>query len=147
MWNFLLGMLVGAPIGWIVRSFVGEPLVNFWSLRTAVARDFARYEDSFDHNPDADPPSADWLLERKKAYETTGAALVAFGVSNSHLAGYIQRAPITSLRCYPRSAGSNLLTLAGTRPGTQASEQLRAQVVSALKLKYWPSHVKRRVAS
>jgi len=27
-----------------IDSFVGQPLVNFWNLRTSVAQAFARYE-------------------------------------------------------------------------------------------------------
>jgi hypothetical protein len=139
--SFLFGLL-GGFVAWIATAFFVQPLSGFFGLRAEAAEALARYEDRFNPNPDVTPPSADWLAERKRAYETCGAKLVAFAISNWLVARLLYRLPLTPY--YARSAGSSLQSLADAGPGTQASHQLRGQVVSALKLNYWPSMRRRR---
>jgi hypothetical protein len=131
--SFLFGLL-GGVIAWVVTSFFAQPLSTFFNLRAGTAKALARYEDRVDHNPEAPVPSADWLAERKRTYENCGADLVAFAVSNTVITRLLNRFPYARFRCYPRSAGLALLTLSEVRPGTRSSEDLREQVISALKL-------------
>ena len=143
MSSFLWGVL-GGFIAWFITWFLTQPLSTFFGLRVQAAEALARYEDQLHPDPDAPPPSSEWLLERKKAYETCGASLSAFAVSNAAVAALLYSWPKVLPRYYARSAGSSLLTLSGISPGSEAADQVRRQVVSALKLNYWPYGMHRR---
>jgi hypothetical protein len=135
--NFLWGLL-GGVVAWTFTTFVAQPFTAYRSLRARVIEELARYEDRLDPNPDLDPPTDARLAARKKAYEDCGTALVAFAVSNRYVTCVLHRFPIKRLRRYPRSAGLSLQTLGDAKLGSQAADQLRNQVDSALKLRFWP---------
>jgi hypothetical protein len=84
------------------------------------------------------------LHRARERYQRCGAALVAFAISNSFVARRLYRFPLKGFRFYAHNAGSSLLSLSESTPGTQASDYLREQTVSALKLSYWPPGRKRR---
>ena len=142
MKSFLFGLL-GGVVAWVTTEIVLRPLTRFFALRAEAAKALALYEDRFNPDPDAPAPNAEWLVERKLAYEHCGAALVAFATSNSFIARVLRRVPLRHFRYQVRSAGSHLMGLAETDPGTEASYYFRSQTVSALTLWYWPRGHKR----
>jgi hypothetical protein len=136
--------MLGGIIAWTVAWFFLQPLSRFFSLRDQAAEALARYEGRIDTNPDADPPSQDWLAERKRAYENCGAALAGFSASNSTFAVLLYSPLSLKPRYYAHAAGAGLLTLSEVKPGTAAADQLRESIRSALKLSDGVSRKRRR---
>ena len=145
MGSFLLGLL-GGFIAWRATDSFLRPLTKFFVLRTETAEALALYEGHFNPDPDALPPSSEWLAERKLAYEQCGAGLLAFCTSHSFIAQLLHQFPLRSFRYHTRSAGSNMRALAETLPGTEPSDHFRRYVVYALKLgdRPWPERRRRR---
>jgi len=135
--SFLFG-LFGGFLAWAITEFFARPLIRFVALRAEAAKALALYDDRYNPDPDAPPPDTEWLAERKLAYEHCGAGLMAFATSNSLIARLLYRFPLKTFRYHARTAGSNMLGLAETLPGTEPSYYFRNQAVSALKLGYWP---------
>jgi len=134
--GFLWGLL-GGVLAWTFTTFVAQPFTTYRNLRARTIEELSRHEDRFDPNPESDPPSETELVARKNAYEDCGVALEAFAVSNRlYVRWLLHRNPIKRLRRYPRSAGSSLRTLGTAELGSQAADQLRKQVNSALKLRF-----------
>jgi hypothetical protein len=133
MESFFFGIL-GGFIAWTMTWFFVQPLSVFFNLRGQAAEVLARYEGRSDPNPDAPPLSQDWITERKRAYESCGAALEGFSASNSVISALLYRPRPIIPRYYVRSAGSSLLTLSEVKPGTAAASELRDNIRSALKL-------------
>jgi hypothetical protein len=140
--SFLSGLL-GGIIAWATTDFFARPLTRFFALRAGVAEALALYEDRF-KGPDAPEHDSEWFAGRRQAYEHWGAGLVAFAASNPLVARLLSRFPLRSFRYHARSAGSNMLGLAETLPGTPASDYFRSNVVTSLKLWYSPWAGKRR---
>jgi len=80
MGGFFLGF-IGGVFAWIVTALVGQPIYHFISLRAEAARVLARYERS-DAGPAPEATDANWIAERKRAYQECGARLVAFAAAN-----------------------------------------------------------------
>ena len=135
--GFLFGLL-GGFAAWVATEVLVRPLAKFFALRAEAAEVLARYADRFSLDPNSPSPHPDWLWERKLAYEDCGAKLAAFAISNSSVARLMGRCPLKRFRFHARSAGSNLLGLAETEPGTEASDYFRVRVLSALKISFWP---------
>lgn len=141
VWSLVSGF-VGGVIAWIVTATVGQPLQHFLQLRHDAAFALAQFDESaWSGNPDAEPPTSDWLIRRTSSFDATGSALLAFAASNILVARALRWRAWGRFRCYPQSAGGSLRMLAEARPGTQTSEQLRRQVLSSLKLARWPQGV------
>ncbi len=130
----LLSGLLGGVLAWCAVEFFVRPLTSFFALRAEAAEALALYEDRFDPDPDAPPPNSRWLAKRKLAYEHCGADLIAFATSNPHTTRLMHEIPLRRFRYHVRSAGSNMLGLAATAPGTEASDHFRQEIVWALKL-------------
>src|SRR5262249_43185050 len=125
-------------IAWVLTNLIVHPLHRFISLRSEAARLLALYEDHFDvTNPEVTPPE-DWLAERRRAYDTFGADLTGFALSNSMLTRVLHRLRPKRFRCYPRNAGSAFVTLSQAPPGTYADNETRNRIMRYLKLKYRP---------
>lgn len=139
----LLWGLVGGFIAWIATEFFARPLTRFFALRAETAEALSRYEDRVDPNPDIFDPAAEWLAQRKAAYEQCGAGLTGFALSNPFIARRLYLFPIPRFRYFARNAGMALLSLAECRPGGGASESCREQIEAALKLSYEPAKPRR----
>jgi hypothetical protein len=86
VWALLSGF-VGGFIAWIITTAVGQPLQRFVQLRQQAAFVLAKYDDQpWIGNPEAKPPSNDWLVERTEAFDKAGSELVAFADSNTFIA-------------------------------------------------------------
>jgi hypothetical protein len=111
-------------------------------LRQQAALVLAKYDDRpWIGNPDAKPPTDDWLKERRYAFDKIGSELVAFADSNSFVARNLHRKILGRYRCYIRNGGESLRTLAEVYPGTQSWDQGRRSAMSALKIAGWPGDV------
>jgi len=102
-----------------------------------------RWVAQYDHrpwiyNPEAKPPDNEWLTERRLAFDKVGSELVAFANSNILVTRLLRQKGLWRYRCYVRSAGENLRTLAEAYPGTQSWNALHESVVSNLKIQPWP---------
>jgi hypothetical protein len=136
MANLALGFL-GGLVAWIVTTFLAQPFALFLKLRNEAAVAVANYETRpWIGNPESEPPSQEWLVERRKAYDGAGTALVGFSASNKVLARILQKGVFGLFRCNPWSACENLRTLAEAYPGSQSSERLIRSVVRGLRLKF-----------
>ena len=143
MESVLFGLL-GGFVAWVATEVFARPLARFVALRAEAVEVLARYEDRFSLDPKSPAPHPDWLWERKLAYEDCGTKLAAFAISNSFVARLMGRCPLKRFRFHARSAGTNLLGLAETEPGTEASDYFRVRVASALKISFWPRVQNRR---
>ena len=124
---------IGGVFAWIVTALVGQPIYHFISLRAEAARVLARYERS-DAGPAPEATDANWIAERKRAYQECGARLVAFAAANVIVTRLLRSRFLAQFRCYPRSAGEALITLGDLGPGASTRIATRDQVVSRLKL-------------
>lgn len=132
--------LLGGFIAWIATTFFAQPLTKFYDLRAQAAEALARFEDQIDHGVEGEfRHRAQWIEERRLAYQACGSSLLAFATSNALVASWFYKLLPKRSRYYVRNAGFSLMTLAKVNPGTEASERVRAQIVSALKLKYGPA--------
>jgi|SRR5580704_12152560 hypothetical protein len=132
MGGFFLGF-IGGVFAWIVTALVGQPIYHFISLRAEAARVLARYERS-DAGPGSEAADANWVVERKRAYQECGGRLVAFAAANVIVTRLLRSRFLGQFRCYPRSAGEALITLGDLSPGASTRMATRDQVVSRLKL-------------
>jgi hypothetical protein len=132
MGGFFLGF-IGGVFAWIVTALVGQPIYHFISLRAEAARVLARYERS-DAGPGSEVADANWVVERKRAYQECGGRLVAFAAANVIVTRLLRSRFLGQFRCYPRSAGEALITLGDLSPGASTRMATRDQVVSRLKL-------------
>jgi hypothetical protein len=126
--------LVGGLFAWFATTFLAQPIYRFWSLRTEAAKVLALYEDR-DRSLSQD---VEWLARRRREYELCGAELIGFAYSNSLFTRAFHWLPWRQLRVDPRRAGGYFLTLAELSPGWSTRDQVRDDIMSALKLKYLP---------
>jgi hypothetical protein len=141
--SFLSGIL-GGIVAWSIIELFVRPLTRFFALRTEAADALAVYEDRFDPDPDAPPPNSRWLTNRTLTYDNCGADLMAFAASNPFATRLMHKIPLRRFRYQVRSAGSNMLSLAATAPGTEASDHFRQEIAWALKFRYRPRIGKHR---
>ncbi len=135
---FFYGIL-GGVVAWLATTFLAQPLSRFLSLRSETARLLSLYEDHYDvTDPDKEPPSANWIAERKHAYELNAADLRAFATAHVIFARFLQSPLLGRFRVYPKSAADYVRLLGQTRPGTQPEAECRERIRSGLKLK-WPA--------
>jgi hypothetical protein len=137
MGGFFLGF-IGGVFAWIVTALIGQPIYHFISLRAEAARVLARYERT-DAGPAPAATDANWIAERKRAYQECGARLVAFAAANVIVTRLLRSPFLAQFRCYPRSAGEALITLGELSPGADTRVATREEVVSRLKLDFGSS--------
>jgi hypothetical protein len=101
MGSLFLGF-VGGLIACGVTFALGQPLFRLANLRGEAARVLAKYES------DMGGRSSGWAEQRRTAYRTCGARLVAWAATNQYLANWLERA----LALSPRNAGTSLMALA-----------------------------------
>jgi hypothetical protein len=132
IWAMLSGF-VGGILAWLATTFLAQPLQRFLQLRNDAAVAIAQFEErAWIGNPDAKPPTNEWLDRRREAYDRAGTALVALANTNRFVTRVLRHAMLGRHRCHVRSAGENLRTLGETYPGTQASDQCLRWALSAL---------------
>jgi hypothetical protein len=135
LWPLLSGFL-GGVIAWLVTTAFAEPFKRFLQLREDAARALAEFETMpWIRNPEANPPSDDWLNKRREAYDRAGIALIAFATSNSFLGRILIHKVLGRYRYYVQAAGLGLRTLAVAYPGTQSSETCYQSILRQLHLK------------
>lgn len=105
-------------MGWLVTTTLAQPFQRFLQLRQDAALSLAEYEHSrlWTGNPEEEPPTKEWLEKRSIAYDKAGTALVAFTLSNSIISRLLYNKLLGPYRCYVRSAGEGLRTLALALP-------------------------------
>jgi hypothetical protein len=141
IWGILSGF-VGGIVAWIVTTILGQPLQRFLQLRQEAAAAVAQFEDrAWIGNPEAKPPSNEWLDKRREAYDKAGTSLLAFANTNLFVTRALRQRPLGRYRCNIRSAAECLRTLAEAYPGTQSSTQLHRAVLSGLAIKAWPQNI------
>jgi hypothetical protein len=136
MGSFFLG-LIGGFVAWIVTALIGQPIYRFISLRAEAARVLARYERQ-GSIPGSEAGNANWIAERKRAYQECGTRLVAFAAANVIVTRLLRSRALRQLRCYPRSAGEALITLGDLSPGASERLAVRDEIVTRLKLDLGP---------
>jgi hypothetical protein len=143
VWPLITGF-AGGVIAWVFTTALAQPFQRFILLRQEAALALAEFEDMpWINNPEATPPTKEWLDKRRAVYDKAGVALVAFAISNSFVTRLLYNRVLGRYRCYVRSAGSSLRTLAESYPGTQASDQLHKSVVSSLRIASGLAPIKR----
>jgi hypothetical protein len=134
----LLGILsgfVGGLIAWLVTTTLAQPFQRFLQLRQEAATAISQFEDRpWVGNPEAEPPTNEWLAERLTAYDKAGTALVAFATSNSFVTRALYHPFLVGYRCYVRAAGDSLRNLGASPPGSPASRHFLQALISALKI-------------
>jgi hypothetical protein len=140
LWGVFSGFL-GGVVAWIVTTILGQPLQRFLQLRQEAVAAVTLFEQRvWIGNPEAKPPTADWLEKRREAYDDkAGTALLTFANTNLFITRTLRQ--LGRYRCNVRSAGENLRTLAKAYPGTQASDGLYRTVLSGLAIKAWPHNI------
>jgi hypothetical protein len=134
IWPLISGFF-GGVIGWLFTTVLAQPFQRFVLLRQDAALALAEFEDRpWIGNPEAAPPTNEWLDRRSSAFEKAGVALVAFATSNSFVTRLLYHRFIGRYRCYVRNAGENLRSLAASHPGTQASSHFRDSAIKALRI-------------
>jgi hypothetical protein len=134
LWPLITGF-VGGVIAWLFTTALAQPFQRFLTLRQEAAFALAEFEDrAWIGNPEAKPPTNDWLDKRLAAYDKAGTALVAFASSNSFVTRLLHHPVAGPYRCYVRAAGEGLRVLAATYPGTQAALTYRELVAGQLRI-------------
>jgi hypothetical protein len=141
MWSLIAGF-VGGIVAWIMITVVAQPLQKFLQLRQQAAILLVRYDgQAWIGNPEAKSTTNEWLEERRAALDQVGSELVAFADANTFIARMLHHRGLGRYRCDVRYAGEDLRSLAAAYPGTQVWDQLRAVVMSRLKIAGWPRDV------
>jgi hypothetical protein len=134
LWGILSGF-VGGLIAWVVTTTLAQPFQRFLQLRQEAAIAIAQFEDRpWIGNPEAKPPTNEWLDERLAVYDKAGTALVAFAISNSFVTRALYHPFLGGYRCYVQAAGDSLRNLGASHPGTPASRHFLEALISELKI-------------
>src|SRR5271168_2640355 len=76
---------LGGILGWVVTTFVAQPLIAFLSARNEAAQVLSQFDVSDSYARGADDqtePSSDIIAKRRDAYSSCGAKLISFDISN-----------------------------------------------------------------
>ena len=130
IWSLITGF-AGGVIAWLFTTTLTQPFQRFIELRREAALALTEFEDRlWIGNPEAKPPTEDWLEKRFSAYDKAGTALIAFAISNSFLTRFLHHSLLGRYRCYVRAAGENLRVLAAAYPGTPVSTAHHDNIVT-----------------
>jgi len=144
IWSLITGF-AGGVIAWLFTTTLTQPFQRFIELRREAALALTEFEDRlWIGNPEAKPPTEDWLEKRFSAYDKAGTALIAFAISNSFLTRFLHHSLLGRYRCYVRAAGENLRVLAAAYPGTPVSTAHHDNIVRELRIATGMATIKRR---
>jgi hypothetical protein len=139
LWSLVTGF-VGGVCAWFLTTAVAQPFQRFITLRQEAAVALVDFEDRlWIGNPEAKPPTQEWLAQRLNAYDRVGTNLVAFAASNSFITRLLYQPILGRYRCYVSAAGENLRILAATYPGTQIAAAYHENVVRELHIVTGPA--------
>jgi hypothetical protein len=119
----------GGIFAWLVTNFIAQPFISVWNARAEAARVLAMFEQFDISDPDRGEFPPDLVIDRRRALQAAGAQLAAFDLSYQMLVPLLRR-----FRIRPRDAGSSLMLLADMPDGGIGNDEVRNQIMRALRL-------------